>query len=113
MIGAVSPATRAIPRIDEVKIPGNAYGKTFFRMVCHLVAPRARDPSRNPCGTAQSDSSLAVMIAGKTISPSVNQPESNEPFQPNKTTHSPNPQTPKTNEGTPGRLRIATRISRM
>src|SRR6266404_6206270 len=79
MIGAVSPATRAIPRIEEVKIPGNAYGKTFFRMVCHLVAPSASEPSRNPCGTARNDSSLAVMMAGKTIKPSVNQPEPEKP----------------------------------
>src|SRR5438874_1855785 len=109
MIGAVSPATRAIPRIEEVKIPGNAYGKTFFRMVCHLVAPSASEPSRNPCGTARNDSSLAVMMAGKTIKPSVNQPESNETFQPKKITNNPNPKSPNTIDGTPARLRIAIR----
>src|SRR5439155_11240330 len=101
MIGAVSPATRAIPRMDEVKIPGNAYGKTFFRMVCHLLAPSASEPSRNPCGTARSDSSHAVMIAGRTISPRVNQPESNETFQPKKMTNNPNPNSPNTIDGTP------------
>ena len=28
--GAVSPATRAMPRMDEVRIPGSAYGSTFY-----------------------------------------------------------------------------------
>src|SRR2546430_9058487 len=113
MMGAVSPATRAIPRIDEVKIPGRAYGKTFFRIVCHLVAPSASEPSRNPFGTARNDSSLAVMIAGRTIKPSVNQPENSETFQPKKITNNPNPNNPNTIDGTPARFRIAIRIKRM
>src|SRR5260370_41281997 len=106
MIGVVSPATRAMTRMDEVKIPGSAYGKTFLGMVWHLVAPSASEPSRNPCGTARKDSSLAVIIAGRTINPSVNQPERRETFQPKKMTKSPKPKRPKTIDGTPARFRI-------
>ena len=51
-------------------------------MVCHFVAPSASEPSRKPCGTARSDSSLAVMITGRTMNASVNQPASSEMFQP-------------------------------
>ena len=68
-----------------------------------------------PCivGTARNDSSLAVIIAGRTINPSVNHPESSETFHPKKITNNPNPKSPNTIEGTPARLRIATRISRI
>jgi len=45
-IGAVSPATRPTPRMQEVKMPGKAAGITTFFMVCHRVAPRAREEER-------------------------------------------------------------------
>ena len=51
-------------------------------MVCQRVAPRASEPSRNPCGTARSDSSLAVMMTGRTMKARVNQPARSETFQP-------------------------------
>ena len=54
-----------------------------------------------------------MMIAGKTMSPRVNQPAMSETFQPKKITNSPNPKRPKTIEGTPARFRIATRTSRI
>ncbi len=40
--GAVSPKALAIARIVPVRIPGAALGSTWVRIVCHLVAPRAR-----------------------------------------------------------------------
>ena len=38
-IGAVSPAARLIPKIMPVRMPGVACGNTWWRTVCHLVAP--------------------------------------------------------------------------
>ena len=80
-------------------------------MVCHLVAPSASEPSRKPRGTARSDSSLAVMITGRTMKASVNQPAMREMFQPSPMTKMPTPKRPKTMEGTPARLMMASRIA--
>src|SRR5205823_3835180 len=82
-------------------------------MVCHLVAPRASEPSRKPLGTARSDSSLAVMMAGRIIRPRVNQPARSDTFQWKKITNKPKPNSPKTIEGTPARLRMAMRRRRI
>jgi hypothetical protein len=79
-------------------------------MVCHLVAPRASEPSRKPRGTDRSDSSLAVMMTGRTMKASVNQPARSEMFQPRPMTKTPTPKSPKTMEGTPARLMMARRM---
>ena len=86
IIGAVSPATRATPRIAEVRIPGMAYGSTLVRIIVHLVAPNASELSRKPFGIERRDSSLAVITIGRTMKASVNQPASIETFQSRKIT---------------------------
>ena len=82
MIGAVSPAARAMPRIVEVKMPGVAKGSTLRQIVCQRVAPRAMLVSRKPCGTACRHCSLAVMITGRMTKASVKPPESTQVSQP-------------------------------
>ena len=82
MMGAVSPATRVIPRTDAVRIPGNAYGSTAVRMDCHLVAPSAMAASRKLMGTALRDSSQEVMMTGSTMIARVNPPASMQTPQP-------------------------------
>src|SRR5262245_26972532 len=74
MMGAVSPATRPIPRIVPVIMPGRAAGSTILYVVCHLVAPRASEASRNVNGTFRNASSAAEMIVGKTSSARVSHP---------------------------------------
>ena len=46
MIGAVSPATRAMESTEDVRMPGSAYGSTLVMIAWNLVAPRASEPSR-------------------------------------------------------------------
>lgn len=82
MMGAVSPATRVIPRTEAVRTPGMANGRTDFLMVCQCVAPRANDASRKPLGTALRLSSHAVMMTGRTMMASVQLPAMSEVPQP-------------------------------
>ena len=41
-----SPKARAIPKITAVKIPGKAARRITRCMVCHIVAPRAKEALR-------------------------------------------------------------------
>ena len=63
IIGAVSPETFAVPRIDPVRIPGIAVGRITLRIVCHFVAPHARDASLKLYGTALIASSEVEIIS--------------------------------------------------
>ena len=56
------------------------------------------------------DSSLAVMITGKAIKAKVNQPAIKETPQSKYKTNKPNPNKPKTIEGTPDKFKIDKRI---
>ncbi len=100
-IGAVSPAARPIERIAPVMMPGAAGASTTRRIVCHRVAPSAREPSRSPCGTCRSASSVVRMIVGRIISPSVTRPASSETPKLRKRTRKVKPKRPKTIEGVP------------
>ena len=71
MSGATSPAARAIAKINTVIIPGNALGRTIRRIVCHLLAPHAYDPSLIELGTAAKASSVAMMTTGNVSKASV------------------------------------------
>ena len=53
--------------MPPVMIPGNACGRTIFKMVSSFVAPSARLASRKPCGMALSDSSVATITTGSVI----------------------------------------------
>src|ERR1035438_1555281 len=56
--GAVSPATRATPSINPVRIPCRAAGTTTVIIVRVLVAPRASDASRRELGMARTKCSV-------------------------------------------------------
>ena len=43
---ADSPTMRPMARMQPVTMPSTALGSTTVRTMCHLPAPRARDPSR-------------------------------------------------------------------
>ena len=63
--GAVSPIARDKAKIEPVKIPGKAAGKTTRKIVCHFVAPIADDASRNAFGTARIASWAKTITTGK------------------------------------------------
>ena len=79
--GAVSPATRAMPRINDVARPDRAVGSTTRRTVCHRDAPSASPASRRPLGTVFSATSderamtgiIVVVSATATANPSRSQ----------------------------------------
>ena len=64
MIGAVSPAIRAMASITPVVMPPIAVGRTTFRMVRHFGMPRAREASRSSFGTSLSISSVERTTTG-------------------------------------------------
>ncbi|KAF5037333.1 hypothetical protein DSECCO2_565740 [anaerobic digester metagenome] len=72
----VSPMARPMPRMIAAVIPENAAGTTTCRIVCHRVAPRASDPSRNSRGTLLIASSETEMIVGRAMIPSRIEPAS-------------------------------------
>ena len=140
MIGAVSPATRVMASSEDVRMPGSEKGSTHLRIVCQRVPPMASEASRNPWGTARSDSSEAVMTTGRIMQASVAQPAMSDEFQPWKlsvqpsmksgstsserstgvavmtgaaSTNTEKPKRPNTIEGMPARLRIASRTAWM
>ena len=66
IIGAVSPAALATANIAPVRMPGTACGSTLCLIVCHLVAPKASDPSRKDFGTLRRASLDADITTGST-----------------------------------------------
>lgn len=62
--GAVSPTTRAQPRMTAVTRPLRAVGSTTFHSVRNSPAPSARDASRRPPGTRRSTTSVARVTTG-------------------------------------------------
>jgi len=72
---AVSPITRPIERITPVIIPGKALGNTTLTIVCHLVAPRARLPSRYEAGTVFRASSEVLTKVGRIMVAPVRAPD--------------------------------------
>ena len=94
-------------------LPGIEYGSTFLYIVCHFVAPRARLPSLRDFGTALRASSLETIIIGSIIHASVKQPAIIEAPNRRNITNSPSPKSPKTIEGTPASVTIASRTVRV
>ena len=74
--GALSPIARERARIEPVAMPGTAAGSTCRRIVCHLVAPSASEPSRIEGGTARIASRAAMITIGSTSSVRVSPPVS-------------------------------------
>ena len=62
--GAVSPMTRARPRMTPVAIPEKAVGMTTSTTVFHLGSPNAYDASRSESGTSFSISSVDRRTVG-------------------------------------------------
>ena len=60
-------------------MPGSARGSTIRRIVCHLPAPHAYDPSRIELGTAESASSVATITTGSVNRASVSDAQSRPP----------------------------------
>ena len=69
-------------RIIPVMMPGIARGSTMRWIVCHLLAPQAKDPSRIERGTAANASSVATITTGSVSSDSVRAAQ-NKPPVPN------------------------------
>ncbi len=63
----VSPRALPVPRMMAAVIPEKAEGITTRLMVCHRVAPMARLPSRNSCGTALMASSETEVMVGRAM----------------------------------------------
>ena len=55
-------------------MPGSAAGSTWYRIVCHRVAPSAYDAWRIEFGTPRSASCVDRIITGSTTSVSVSDP---------------------------------------
>ena len=105
-MGAVSPAALPMLKMTPVRIPGREAGRTIFLMVCHLVAPRARDASLKDWGMDVNASREAEMIPGSIRMPRVRLPDRMETPNPRYLTNTARPKRPKTTEGTPARLFI-------
>ncbi len=65
----VSPIALPIPRMIAAAIPDSAAGTITRLIVCHRVAPMAREPSRNSHGTELIASSETLMIVGRAMIP--------------------------------------------
>ena len=65
----VSPIARLVAKSNDPAIPGNAAGRTIFRIVSDWVAPSPKDPSLKDCGTAFITSSDNDEIRGTIIIP--------------------------------------------
>ena len=63
----VSPTALPIPSITAAIIPEEAAGITTFHIVCHLVAPRAREAILYSLGTEVIASSEIEIIVGRDI----------------------------------------------
>jgi len=85
-IAAVSPATRAIPKITLVTIPGAAAIKVVRLIAFHFVAPNAKAACLNDWGTIRNASSEPRITMGRIINARVSQPAMRDmPGQPDKT----------------------------
>ena len=78
--GAVSPIALEIARMTPVTIPPADAGNTWNQVVCHLVAPSAKDASRIVFGTAFNASRVATIMIGRINNASVRLPESKSVF---------------------------------
>ena len=65
--------------MSPVMMPGRALGNTIRRIVCHLPAPHAYDPSRMELGTAERASSVATITTGSVSNASVSDAQSRPP----------------------------------
>ncbi len=74
-IAAVSPATRAIPKITLVTTPGAAAIKVVKLIAFHLVAPSPNAACLNEVGTIRIASSEPLMTIGRIIKERVSQPD--------------------------------------
>ena len=93
-MGAVSPAARPKPRITPVRMPGSAWGSTWWRIVCQREAPRLRLTVRNCCGTARIASSVVLMTTGSVMMPKVSDPARIDVPKPINSTNAPRPKSP-------------------
>src|SRR5690554_464058 len=105
-IGAVSPETLPMDRINPVIILGNAIGNTTFRMVCNLVAPKAKLAFLMVLGIAFKASSVVRITKGKINNPKVNEPAIIESPKSKVLTNKAMPNNPNTIEGILAKLLV-------
>ena len=67
MIGAVSPAARAIASVAPVAIPPRVVGSTICSTVRHFDTPSAWLASRSDCGTSLSTSCADREMSGNMM----------------------------------------------
>ncbi len=113
MTAMVSPMARPIPRIIAAVIPDIAEGTTILLMVCHRVAPTARDPSLYSRGTELIASSATLVMVGIAMIPRSIDPASHDsPVGTSKVicnhvVRTINPKKPNTTDGIPASSSIA------
>ena len=74
--GAVSPITRAVPKIAAVIRPLRTVGNTIIMVVRHWRAPRAKLAERKSSGTSFNTSSDVRATVGSIKIPRANEPAS-------------------------------------
>ena len=111
MIGAVSPATRAIASIVPVTIPPSDAGTTTLTTVFQRRAPSAALASRSELGTSVSTSCVERAISG--ISMIASATPAIQAAWPWPTTSSPKMKMPITIDGTPLRTSSTSRTNRL
>ena len=77
----VSPSARPRARITAPEMPARPYGKTTCQIVSHFVAPRASEPSRCICGTADSTSRETAAMKGSTMMARINPRQHPQPVE--------------------------------
>ena len=87
-----------------VKIPGSAAGKIILKIVCFLLAPSAKEASRQACGTWFNAASVVLITIGSASTANVSTPESKLTPKPQIVTKKVKPKRPKITLGTPERL---------
>ena len=80
--GAVSPASRAIPRMAPVANPEEAVGSTTDQTTLARDDPRARPASLRPSGTRRSTTSTDRQIVGIMVTERAS--DAMKPLKPNR-----------------------------
>ena len=76
LMAMASPRARPMPSTTPVRIPERAAGTVTLKMVCILLAPRAREAARRESGTARREEALTLMTVGRIMMASTTTAES-------------------------------------
>ena len=67
LMAMASPRALPMPSTTPVRMPDLAAGTVTRRMVCILLAPRAREAARREPGTARMAEALTLMTVGRIM----------------------------------------------